>query len=204
MFQNLNTGENAAYKCVELCSTHPSPQARKFPWTIWIRFQAKYNSLSLKTDINCLDTFSSVWNMLHFHILQLWSKSNPKKQKDWNVHICGPLRGQNIQACLYLRGDIFPVSSPFHPSIHPSTPSVCASEMPCVSAHKLLTRRSFSCCICTMLSGREQSFSFSQNGGQKFGREGWFMKTVDCLIIPSWYRFLWDDWTVKDECLWGQ
>ncbi len=33
-----------------------------------------------------------------FHILQLWSKSYPKKpQKDWIVHICGPLRGQNIQ-----------------------------------------------------------------------------------------------------------
>lgn len=62
--------------------------------------------------------------------IQKNKKQKKKTHQYWNVHICGPLRGQNIWACLYLWGDFFPVSSPFHPSTH----SVYDSEMPCVSA----------------------------------------------------------------------
>ncbi len=183
MFQNLNAAAgNAAYTCVRVVQ-HTSfttgqnvseHYMNKIPGKI--RSSQPENRHQLSGKIQFCVKHVPLWPALISHSsVMVKIISPPKNRKDWIVHICGPWRGQNIQPASIC-------SVTFFQSLHPFIPP--ASEMPCVFSHKLLTRRSFSCCICTMSSGGGQSFSFRQNGGQKCGREGWFMKTVDCLHHP--------------------
>ncbi len=183
MFQNLNAAAgNAAYTCVRVVQ-HTSfttgqnvseHYMNKIPGKI--RSSQPENRHQLSGKIQFCVKHVPLWPALLSHSSVMVKIISQKTPKGLDCSYLWSMKGTKHPACLYLQSDIFPVSSPFHPPP--------ASEMPCVFSHRLLTRRSFSCCICTMSSGGGQSFSFRQNGGQKCGREGWFMKTVDCLHHP--------------------
>lgn len=121
-------------------------------------FYFKYLSNRKQTSVVCEAWVQCETRQPCFHILQLWSKSNPKQQKAWNVWSLWFVTGtKHLSLSLFCGVTVFQC---LHSFIHPSSPSDW--EMPCVSAGEL----SFSFSICCPVENRA---SLSGGGGQKFG-----------------------------------